>query len=364
MQLREVDVTTGIPTRLRALGAACLALLAVTTRAEGRQAEPGLGPGSVLDGAGSLTSHPREVIAGNYSIKGSADSGSYTPYLRTDPARIFFAPGRTYEITFRYAILSAADRGFEALFYSPTGGAARNFLPSVTITGAPGSAGIATLTSTLGGYDDYEARWNVVSRGAIAIDDIRIIERQTSQVVASENAEGQAPRIRLTHAFLPPGRAARTFSAALAAVGGTSPYTWQSGVLPLPPGVRLASDGFLSGVPATPGSYVFDVVATDARGASARLPLRLTIAPPAALPPPVPLDVVDGIATARFEEYGPAFRNPLGGMRPYVPDAKKHPFASLGRQYIEWTGCLARSRTACRRLRFPPICGAGSTYWP
>jgi len=81
-------------------------------------------------------------------------------------------PFNTYRVTFRYRILVTPDRGFETLFYSPTGGHVGDFLPSTTISGNAGESGTRTLTNTLGKYGDYEVRWNVVGTGAISIDDI------------------------------------------------------------------------------------------------------------------------------------------------------------------------------------------------
>jgi hypothetical protein len=103
-----------------------------------------LGPAFVLETAGSLTSDPAEVIDGKQSIKGSySGTASFTPYLRTDATRLLLAPGRTYRATFRYKILVTPDRGFEVLFFSPVGGAAGSFLPSIALTarrGAPAQA--------------------------------------------------------------------------------------------------------------------------------------------------------------------------------------------------------------------------------
>jgi hypothetical protein len=143
-----------------------------------------------MDSAGSLTIDPAEVISGRQSIKGSySGTQSYTPYVRTDPAALPLAPNRTYRITFRYKILTTPSRGFEVLFFSPTGGNRGSFLPSFTIEGRAGSMGSATLTNTLGSFSDYEARLNVVGTGAITVDELRITDVTTGQVVATEDAE-------------------------------------------------------------------------------------------------------------------------------------------------------------------------------
>lgn len=157
---------------------------------------PSLGRGFVLDIAGSLTSSPSEVISGSESIKGSySGSGTYTGFLHSDPSIIPLSPNHSYQVTFQYKILTAPDKGFEVLFYSPTGGAAGNFLPSVTITGAAGTTGTATLTNALGPYTDYVARWDIEGTGAISIDNIQLIDTSTGKVIAAENAEGTAPTV-------------------------------------------------------------------------------------------------------------------------------------------------------------------------
>ena len=142
-----------------------------------------------LTAIGQVTSLPSEVISGSRSIKGSyAGAAAFTPYLRSKQV-LPLLPSNTYRIAFRYRILVTPSRGFETLFYSPTGGNAGNFLPSTTITGNAGDSGTATLTNTLGRYSDYEARWNIVGTGAISIDDIQIVNVTTGLTVATEDAE-------------------------------------------------------------------------------------------------------------------------------------------------------------------------------
>lgn len=151
---------------------------------------PSLGPAFLLDPSGSLTSNPNEVIDGASSIKGSyTGTGTFTPYLETVSSVLPLTPDHSYQVTFRYKILTTPTKGFETLFYSPTGGAAGNFLPSVVVTGQAGDTGTATLTNTLGNYTDYEARWDVPGTGAIAIDDIQIIDLAFGKVIAAANVE-------------------------------------------------------------------------------------------------------------------------------------------------------------------------------
>lgn len=149
-----------------------------------------LNPGFLINAIGSLTSNSTELVAGQQSIKGAYEgTGAYTAYLQTDKSVLPLTPQATYQISFNYKILTTPSAGFEVLFFSPQGGAVGNFLNSTRITGVSGDKGTATLTSTLANFNDYQARWNVVGTGAIAIDEIKITNVNTGAVVAYENAE-------------------------------------------------------------------------------------------------------------------------------------------------------------------------------
>ena len=155
---------------------------------------PAVGPAFVLTKHGSMTGHPDEVIQGDRSLKGSYSGlSSYHAYLRTDQSVLPLTPEETYRVTFDYRIPTTPDRGFETLFYSPIGGGEENWLPSIMIKGRAGDTGSKTLTNTLGNYDDYDLRWNVVGTGAIAIDNIRIMNLSTGQDVATEDGEKIEP---------------------------------------------------------------------------------------------------------------------------------------------------------------------------
>ena len=324
----------------------------VATSGQGANSAFPLPSGFVVTGAGSLTSSAGEVIAGRYSIKG-VQSGDrvYTAYLRTAADIVPFAPGATYVTTFRYTILEAPDRGFEMLFFSPTAASRGSFVPSHSVSGAAGSTGVATLRVTLGNFTDYVAQWTIVGKGAIAIDDIRIEDERHRVTVASEDAEGQSPRIRLARAFLPVARLGQPVDIALPAVGGRAPYQWRAATIPPPAGLQIDADSRLSGRPTASGAYLFDALVTDATGATVRVPLRLTVSPIPDLPPAEPLSVAGGLATVRPREYERAFRNPLGGIRDEASTARDHPYTSLARQYIEWNVIERDGNDGVERIR-------------
>lgn len=77
---------------------------------------------------------------------------------------------------------------------------------------------------------------------------------------------------------LPDGVAGNAYSATLAAVSGTGPYTWSlaSGVLPA--GLSLSSDGVVSGTLSASGSSSFTVRVTDSAMVSATRVFTVTIA--------------------------------------------------------------------------------------
>lgn len=145
--------------------------------------------GFQLDDAGSFTSTDSEVIVGKHSIKGSySGSAKYTPFYQT-AASLLLTAGHTYNVTFKYKLLTTPSNGVEVLFYSPTGGSQGDFLPSYTITGTAGQSGTATLTNTLHNFTDYQARWDFPGTGSVSIDEIVLTDVTTGTVVATENAE-------------------------------------------------------------------------------------------------------------------------------------------------------------------------------
>ncbi|MCQ4165827.1 Ig domain-containing protein [Tahibacter harae] len=62
---------------------------------------------------------------------------------------------------------------------------------------------------------------------------------------------------------LPAGIAGQAYSVSLTATGGLAPYTFSLNGGTLPPGLTLAADGTISGVPTAVGLYNFSVTATD-----------------------------------------------------------------------------------------------------
>jgi len=80
---------------------------------------------------------------------------------------------------------------------------------------------------------------------------------------------------------LPNGQVGTYYWQQLAATGGQPPYHWSLNLSSngLPPNLSLATNGVLSGIPATNGTFNFSVRVTDTLSTNADQPLSLTIIP-------------------------------------------------------------------------------------
>jgi hypothetical protein len=85
-----------------------------------------------------------------------------------------------------------------------------------------------------------------------------------------------------TVATLPDATIGAAYSQALAATGGTPPYTWSipSGNASLPPGLGFSSSGVLSGTPTTEGDFSFTILVTDGISAAVQQTFSITVSAP------------------------------------------------------------------------------------
>jgi hypothetical protein len=117
----------------------------------------------------------------------------------------------------------------------------------------------------------------------------------TFTVMVADSAAGSATRaftlavspLLITTTTLSAGEVGAAYSEALAASGGTPPYTWVVTSGSLPTGLSLNAAGVISGTPTTPGTSTFTAQVTDSLGATATRILVLE---------------VDGIDTAQAGE--------------------------------------------------------------
>jgi len=84
----------------------------------------------------------------------------------------------------------------------------------------------------------------------------------------------------VTTAALPLGIVGSAYSQKLAATSGTAPYSWSLTAGALPAGLRLTSDGTISGIPLATGTSNFVIQLTDHAAVKINALLALTIIPP------------------------------------------------------------------------------------
>ena len=89
--------------------------------------------------------------------------------------------------------------------------------------------------------------------------------------------EESATPLSVTTASLAVAVEGQSFSQALAATGGTSPYTWAVSAGALPDGLALSPAGVLSGTPTTPGTSTFTVRVTDSANPAATATKSFTL---------------------------------------------------------------------------------------
>ena len=90
------------------------------------------------------------------------------------------------------------------------------------------------------------------------------ISATLSGVAGSTTLTVQATPLTITTASLPGGTLNVSYSATLAAGGGTSPYTWSIASGSLPAGLSLnSSTGVISGMPTAAGTFSFTVQVSD-----------------------------------------------------------------------------------------------------
>jgi hypothetical protein len=139
------------------------------------------------------------------------------------------------------------------------------------------------------------------------------------QQIALE-AANQGTSLSITTTSLPGGVLNVSYSAQLAAVGGTAPYTWSIDSGSLPPGLSLSgSTGAISGTPTTTGTFNFTVRGTDAGNPvqTATKALSITVAAAQATSNIWTGTTVPGVADAGPDsavELGVKFRSDTNGF--------------------------------------------------
>jgi parallel beta-helix repeat protein len=113
-----------------------------------------------------------------------------------------------------------------------------------------------------------------------------IVQDSNGQSVTASKAftfAASVPALQITTSSLPAGTVGSSYSAGLAATGGSPPYSWGTIAGALPNGLQLSSTtGAINGTPSAPGSFSFTARVTDANTATSSAALSLSVSAPAA----------------------------------------------------------------------------------
>jgi uncharacterized repeat protein (TIGR03803 family) len=125
------------------------------------------------------------------------------------------------------------------------------------ISGTPGASGTATFSVKV---TDAKGAFSMASFGIT-------VYPQGTPVIVTGNP-------------LPTGALGSAYTQTLAASGGAPPYTWSIISGSAPQGLSLSSEGLLSGIPATTGSFEFTVQVTGNDGLFSTTSFLLNVPPP------------------------------------------------------------------------------------
>jgi len=185
---------------------------------------------------------------------------------------------------------------------SPTSGATVQS-PVKVVASATSRHSITKMEVLVDGKDVYSAKSSSLtasipmSSGAhtITVDAWNSDGRSYSDSLSVKVAAASTPPptvspLQLTTSTLAPGTVGSSYSATLAAKGGTPPYTWSLASGSLPASLKLSTSGTISGTPTTAGVSTFAVTVKDSATSlqAATETLSLTMNSATSTPPPMP----------------------------------------------------------------------------
>ena len=166
-----------------------------------------------------------------------------------------------------------ANVAFEGVPYSQTLGVSGGVAPYVWVVDGLLPTGMSmSAAGVISGIPGVVAPFSFGlrasdARGQTAVEKCTIFVSQADVKIA-------------TACPLPAAALGLAYSQQLRASGGSGPYTWSTAGA-LPAGLRLATDGTLSGTPSAAGPFQFRLLAMDAQGLPAGAACSLTVTRPA-----------------------------------------------------------------------------------
>lgn len=254
----------------------------------------------------------------NYQIQINGDTITVTPSTLPDAY-----PGQTYFVQL------TASGGKAPYLFEIAGGtlwASLQLTSDGRIIGTPATGSYGTDPFTLSVTD---------TNGSMAVVALQIVVESTLSLPAQN---------------LPKGQVGAVYAAAIAAAGGTAPYSFALAPgAALPAGLNLSGAGAVSGTPSEAGDCPFSIVVTDATGAKASQSFTISVLPaPAAnalFVSPASLSFLGTADAASTSANGcvAVFATTTASSVTASPDAAASPWASLGTGAVQTPGSLCVS---------------------
>jgi hypothetical protein len=232
------------------------------------------------------------VGGGNSPYHFSVKTGALPPGVSLNPATGRFSgkpltPGNYW---FEVIVTDSPnlDQGSKSFVIYVGGGVSSGGVVSVSVSPASvtlSSAGKQQFTATVSGTSNTGVTWSATagSFNATGLYVAPAVTVQTNVVVTATSladpaksasasvtvAPGNQPSLQITTGSLPQAQQGSTYSQSFTATGGTTPYSWSISAGTPPPGLTMNSNGDLSGMPTTTGTFNFTVMVADASGKTA-----------------------------------------------------------------------------------------------
>lgn len=149
-----------------------------------------------IEEAGHLYFNPLESVSGSYVLKGiNKETKTYSAYLS---AIIPLKANTEYGVSFTYKIIRKADKGFEVTFYSAEAEKENNWVNNFEFNGEDGEIQTAEFKRMLKNFTDYKISWNIVNKGSVAVDKIKIKEFPSGKIIAELDIASSILKINVT----------------------------------------------------------------------------------------------------------------------------------------------------------------------
>ncbi|WP_223694924.1 hypothetical protein [Leifsonia poae] len=131
---------------------------------------------------GTITSQPAEVIAGAFSVKGTAPATKdWQEFLYSVPSAVPLEANATYRVTFRTKTLTAPGAGAYFYFVARTGsGGVPQDVGSNQWSDSVGASAQKSFEFTLKNFSDYYLIWGIHNGGGLSIDDVVITKTKNA----------------------------------------------------------------------------------------------------------------------------------------------------------------------------------------